>query len=231
MAKNAFGYVDIVGKWKNEETGGFYPIKPINCEFLNELTIIGARGVPAPSKDKVNRQRDIYSRELRVCLVNAMNVPVSNTLIMRAGWNAGREDEWITENTVKNQNLILLKDASMSRSNKNHYKAKRLVIELVMTIMINGKTFYMSCGCGQINLAELNQTADKDIQLLRGNLQTGVEMPAGDGPNSKVSNRAAAVIKIRNRIIGKSTRSDIKLSDKCTQLPKTILSNPTPQSP
>lgn len=62
-------------------------------------------------------------------MVNAMNVPVSNTLIMQAGWNAGREDEWITENTIKNQNLILLKDATMSRSSKNHYKAKRLVIE------------------------------------------------------------------------------------------------------
>lgn len=152
-----------------------------------------------------------------------MNVPLSNTLIMQASWNAGREDEWVFESAIKNQNLVLLKDANMSRTSKNQYKSNRLVFELVMTIMINNKKFNMSCGCGKIDLTELNQTQDRDIELHGGNLQTEVEIGSMDSNTRNLKNRMISVIKIKNRIIDKASRSGIKLSEKCTYLPKTIL--------
>ena len=185
-------YVDLVGLWEDPvNTTKHHAVKPIHSDYLRELTVLGARGVPMPNRKRVNWNKEIIGRELRISIVDENNMPVANTLVINALWDPQYEDEWrfVNKNETE-ENTFFLKDATFRDipDDRKYQKGNSIVFELVMLILVNGKTFDMSCGWAIKKMSDLNKPKEDIILPMHGgNLNNELEINKKEVQDNKQS--------------------------------------------
>ncbi|CAD8122209.1 unnamed protein product [Paramecium sonneborni] len=134
----------------------------IKNNFLAEIRLIEATGIPIPDEKDVPRN-SFLKREIGIILIDkAINKYEGNTIYIPATWNPEYEDRWVFEQPAMEQ-AILMRWGNFDDKLDN---LKELVFEFITYSVNKGRIIQISCAYGSIPVYQLKP--GKQILDLKG---------------------------------------------------------------